>query len=281
MKKVTVKSYAKINLTLDILGVSGGYHLLNSLVCSANLFDKITVKKRKDGQINLKMKGLPVDCDLLDNNAFKVATLFKDTFNTPGVDIIIEKHIPVGGGLGGSSADIAGVLTAMQKLFNTNGDLGALANKLSSDAFYMLKGGYAVMQGRGDKAEWHQINKKLYFIVFTDKDCVSSRVCYKTFDEMGVAYSGTTNIALDALKVGDDTAFFNSLKNDLYEPAKKLNPNIEFNFIALKNVGAPGVVMTGSGSATVGVFLEKKQRDAVYKILSSRFGKKILKAETV
>ena len=281
MKKVTQKASAKINLTLDILGVSGGYHLIKSLVCSTKLCDKITVKKRKDDKITIKMKGLPIDCATTDNNAFKAAVLFKKCFNTCGVDIVIEKNIPVGGGLGGSSADIAGVLNAMQKLFSIDKDLSGIANELSSDAYYMLKGGFAVMSGRGDSAKWLDFDKKLYFVIFTDKESVSTRACYKAFDDLGKTYDKRTEQAVNALIGGKDEEFLSALKNDLYEPCKTLNENVELNLIALKSVGAQGAVMTGSGSSVVGVFTEKEKRDEVYKILLSRFGNKIIKTETI
>ncbi len=280
MKKTTIKAKAKINLTLDILGVSGGYHLLSSLVCSINLSDTITVKKRKDNNITLKNKGIKIDCSLIENNAYRAARLFQKTFATSGVDITINKKIPIGGGLGGSSADIAGVLNAMKKLFNVKEDLGKLANELSSDAYYMLKGGYALMSGRGDKVEWLNANKKLYFIIFQDSMSVSTRACYKRFDELNINPENCTEQALNAFK-NNDEKFFEIIKNDLYQPAVTLNPNIELNLIALKNAGAKTAIMTGSGSAVIGVFNNKKERDKVYKILLGRFGNKIIKTETI
>ncbi len=280
MKKITIKAKAKINLTLDILGVSGGYHLLESLVCSINLFDKITVKKRKDDIITLKNKGLDIDCPIPENNAFKAGVLFKETFNTSGVDIVIDKKIPIGGGLGGSSADIAGVLNAMKKLFGVEQEVSELANKLSSDACYMLKGGYAVMSGRGDKVEWLKKDKKLYFVLFPDWKSVSTRACYKKFDQLNESYDECTKKVLTALYADDQKSFLEGLKNDLYESAKQINPDIELNLLALKNAGSKNNIMTGSGSAVVGVFTDKKERDSVYKLLLSRFGNRIYKAET-
>ncbi|MBR1968297.1 MAG: 4-(cytidine 5'-diphospho)-2-C-methyl-D-erythritol kinase, partial [Clostridia bacterium] len=67
MKKITLNAPAKINLTLDILGVTKGFHDIKSLVTSIDLYDIITVKKRKDGKITLVCEGLPVDCAPADN----------------------------------------------------------------------------------------------------------------------------------------------------------------------------------------------------------------------
>ena len=127
MRKVKVKVPAKVNLTLDVLGLDGGYHSLKSFVASVNVFDTITVKARRDGKITLENRGVDVGCDITDNNAYKGAKSFIDTFGTCGVDIVIDKKIPVGGGLGGSSADIAGVLNALNRLFETDMNMEELA----------------------------------------------------------------------------------------------------------------------------------------------------------
>ena len=117
-------------------------------------------------------------------------------------------------------------------------------------------------------------------MVFTDKNSVSSRACYKRYDELNISTENCTEQALKAFNENDEK-FFGLLKNDLYKPATTLNSNIELNLIALKNAGAKTAIMTGSGSAVLGVFNDKKERDNVYKILIGRFGNKILKTETV
>ena len=107
--KIRNKAYAKINLSLNVYNTENGYHNLDSVVCTVNLYDEITVSKRKDDKINLIMRGIGEDVlSNTNNNAYKAAQLFKETFNTKGMDIKIIKNIPLAGGLGGSSADIAG-----------------------------------------------------------------------------------------------------------------------------------------------------------------------------
>ncbi|MBQ9485599.1 MAG: 4-(cytidine 5'-diphospho)-2-C-methyl-D-erythritol kinase, partial [Clostridia bacterium] len=150
MKKAKVKIPAKINLTLDISGVENGYHVLESLVASIDIFDTITAKPRKDDILSVQFKGVAIGLSGNKSNAYLAAEKFKKEFATGGVDISIERNIPVAAGLGGSSADIAGVLLAMQKLYDVKKDLSFIANELGSDVAYMLKGGYAVMRGRGD-----------------------------------------------------------------------------------------------------------------------------------
>ena len=112
--KVRVKIPAKINLTLDVVGVKNGYHELNSLVASVNIFDAFALVKRKDCAVNVTFTGLSADVEGKDSIACRAAELFVKEFGTTGADITIKRNIPAGGGLGGSSADAAGGLVGMQ-----------------------------------------------------------------------------------------------------------------------------------------------------------------------
>ena len=279
MKKTKVKVPAKINLTLDVLGKNDGYHTLESLVCSINLYDLITVSKRKDYSTRLICKGLDVGCANTQNNAYIAAERFRKQFDLGGVDIVVKKNIPVGGGLGGSSADIAGVLKGCKKLFNLDCDLTEIANNLGSDSAYMLNGGYAVMQGRGDIVKPLNIKTKLYFLIVSMTESVSARDCYSRFDSDGITYPKSTSPAVEKLANQDIKGFTSVIKNDLYKPAKEILPEIEENVKNLKAVY--NGFMTGSGSATFAVFSSKKLRNKAYKILLPRYGKKLIKAQTV
>lgn len=269
------KVNAKINLTLDILGRENGFHNLSSLVAEINIGDTISIKKRKDNLIVLRVKGanLPLD---ENNNAYKAAKLFMQTFNTCGVDIFIDKKIAIGGGLGGSSADIAGVLLCMKKLFNLDNSLQPLAQKLGSDVSYMLSGGYAVISGRGEKVQRVNSKLKLYLLLLSDKKSVLAKDCYAQFDRQGKSFVQLTSLARESLEKGDFLALKNYLKNDLYESAKSLNPQIEQN-LNLINLDK-NAVMTGSGSTVFAIYERKKQRDLVYKKLKD---KGVIRAQTI
>lgn len=281
MKKYSLKVPAKLNFTLDVLGVEGKFHNIESLVASVNVFDAITLLKRKDGKITVTMRGLPVDCDLLDNNAYKAAKLFKEKFSTSGVDIIIDKNIPVGGGMGGSSADIAGTLLGMKTLFEKDVDLIPLASELGSDAAYMLDGGWAIISGRGEKVKKEKIENKFYLLIITEEKSISARQCYKKFDELGFSYKPCTASAIKSLKSGDVDKFLTLIKNDLMKASCEYVENVDFNVKALLRGGAKAAIMTGSGSATFGVYKTQEERDASYKKLKPLFEDKLLKAETI
>lgn len=279
MNKITVKSKAKVNFTLDICGVENGFHNISSIVCSISVFDRVIVKKRKDNKITLKCRGLEIGCDYLDNNAYKTAKLLQEKFNTSGVDIFIDKKIPVGGGLGGSSADICAILIAMKKLFSLDVDLVEIANSLGSDTGYMLNGGWAVISGRGDVVEKLDCPCEFYLLLIKDQKSVLAKDCYKLYDKLNQLSSSSTQKAKQYLLSGDKVNFLSCMGNDLYAPAKQLNPQIEINFNHLKQI-AP-CVMTGSGSTVVGVFLSKKALNQVYKKLKPIYQENLIKTKTM
>ena len=280
MKKVAVKIPAKINLTLDVLGTNENYHEISSLVASIDIYDEIIVSKRSDYKIKLTMKGLSVDCAMVDNNAYKAAVLFQKTFKTGGVDIVINKNIPVAGGLGGSSADIAGVLKALNLLFSVDGDMEKLASELGSDAPYMLKSGYAVLSGRGEKIERLPFTQTLYLLLITENASISARSCYKKFDQRKKEYQPTTAKAVTALNDCDEKSLIDAIKNDLSNAACELVKQIKFNLYALNKAGVDKAIVAGSGPTVLGFYSDKKDRDRAYKKLVPLYGDSLIKAKT-
>lgn len=251
-----VKAYAKLNLTLSVTGSSGGYHMLDSFVCSVDLFDLIVLKKRKDDKVTIEMHGqntelLPYE----QNNAARAAESYIKTFKTRGADIKIYKNIPVGAGMGGSSADAAGVLRGMTKLYGEGSEaqLKKLADSLGSDTGYMLSGGYARLSGRGDKVDFIDSKLRLNFLMLKPNGGVSTSECYKLYDSMPQPVKSSQN-AIQAVISGDKTALGGCLNNALYAPATILNPQVKIAYDELNSFSPLGVCMTGSGSAVFALF---------------------------
>ena len=120
--KITVRAFAKINLFLDITGVNEiGYHLLDSIMQSVTLCDEIEIERNADGEIKILCDNPEIPCDER-NIAHKAARLFFDKIGCDdrGVTISIKKVIPHQAGLGGGSADAAGVLVALNKLYGAD-----------------------------------------------------------------------------------------------------------------------------------------------------------------
>lgn len=256
MNYVRLKSYAKINLTLDVTGAYGGFHAIDSLVASVNLYDVIAVKKRRDGLVSITMHGRgSEEIAFGNNNAVKAAELFIRTFSTVGVDVTVWKNIPMGAGLGGSSADVAGVIKAMCALFDVPLIRGKeLADKIGSDCGYMLYGGYARLTGRGERVELLESDLKLDVGLLIPKTGVSTAECYALFDGLGGGNGFATESAVRALKEDDFGGLCASLGNMLQPAAMRLNGDIAEAITALKDFDPPAVNMTGSGSGVYALF---------------------------
>jgi 4-diphosphocytidyl-2-C-methyl-D-erythritol kinase len=282
MKKAKVKIPAKLNLSLDVVGNSGGYHQLNSIVCSVNLYDEVSVKVRNDYDITLKEKGISCGCEPIKNNAYKTAEKFMVEYGVLGADITINKSIFVGGGLGGSSADIAGVINCVQKIYGlTDEECLNLANRQGSDSGYMLKGGLALLEGRGDKITSLGKLNKTYMLLVRNDTTVLAKSVFKEFDDRAESFKPCSKQAIEKLTSGDTLGFFKALKNDLTASAVKYCKEIESAVKGLKTAGALTALMTGSGPTVFGVFENKKMRDTAYKKLKAVYGDRLVKVNTL
>ncbi len=260
MDTVKLKSYAKINLALEVLGVENGYHNIESLVTNIDLFDVLTVKRRKGKFSVVKMHGMGSESiPPEENNALKAAEAFSQTFGTDGADIAISKNIPIGAGLGGSSADVVGVLNGMARLYGVDdrNKLKSLADSLGSDTGYMLNGGWAVMAGRGEKVTPQDLTNKLHFLLLCPKTSVSSKACYQMYDTLPRTLEwreNATQACISALQRNDLNGIGRYLTNDLFAASAHLNPDVLKAKEECLSFSPLGAVMTGSGSGVLALF---------------------------
>ena len=256
MKTVRVNVYAKLNLTLDVLKREGAFHLIDSLVTSVDLSDHIVVRTRKDHTVRVTMHGMGSESIPPEQNiALRAADAFCEQVQTAGADITVYKNIPMGAGLGGSSADAAGVLNALSQAYGIDKreDLETLAASLGSDVKYMLSGGFQRMSGRGEVLEKLPVAPRLNFLLLLPRSGVSTAACYQKSDEFP-PLPPTTGQAISRLVAGDLEGAAQSFSNGLYQAAAALNPEVESALEALKSFSPWGVSMTGSGSAVFAVF---------------------------
>lgn len=258
MNTVKIKSYAKVNLTLDVVGARDGYHLIDSFASSVELFNLVVASKRKDKLVSGKMKGMGMDSVPFENtNACKVAEAFIEKFGVFGADISIYENIPVGAGLGGSSADAAGVLRALAKLYDVpKTEIYEIANRFGSDIAYMIDGGYARMQGCGELVTAVRESAPLHLLILCPESTVSAGACYREFDRFSAGRTPirSTERALSLYESGDVAGLAQALKNDLTDGAVALNRDVAVAIEELKSFSPLGVCMTGSGSAVFAVF---------------------------
>ena len=275
---VSVKCYAKLNIALKITGEGGGYHSLDTIVTTVDKFDLITVKKRKDDKILVTFTGEYgfIPKRQAETNAYKAAELFIKEFKVAGVDVIVKRNIKTAGGMGGSSADIAGVLLAMKKLFKINADLKPLADKLGSDSGYLLEGGFARLKGRGEVVEKLPIDETFYFVVLYANSGVNTKDCFELYDKEYVSLSSVdVDSALASIQTGDLKALSKFGGNDLSLPACKLNMEVEKNLQALYSLSPDYACMTGSGSTCFAMYKEYEMASWAYSKLKKDYTGKV------
>ena len=261
MNTVRVLAPAKLNLTLEIVGSAGGYHLLDSIVATIDLADEVTVAARTDGAVNFSMGG--ADGAVIEyerNTAVRAAQLFTKKFAAGGADIFVQKNIPFAAGLGGSSADAAGVIRAMCALYGVDLSAAApIADEVGSDVRYLLTGGFARMCGRGNKIYPINSGLSLDFLIIVPPRGVSTAECYARYDQMPESARGYSDRAARALISGDKPALCANFYNALYNPARSLCPDVGQALVGAVSLGALGASMTGSGSAVFAAFQSGRQ----------------------
>jgi len=240
---------AKLNLFLKIINKrSDGYHNLQSIFQNINLYDEIYIKLRNDGKINLYNTAVQIPKELdLGYKAAKI--LLADT--EIGADIVIDKNIPVGSGLGGGSSDAATILMALNSLGSINfkkNKLMKLGLNLGADVPFFIFGKNAWVEGVGEKLSPVEAPESTFFICVPDLS-ISTQSIFNSFE--------LTKPSIP-LKIASyfDGEIYDSAKNDLEGTVIKKHKEIADLLSWLKNFGFAR--MSGSGSS---VFIKVKDEN--------------------
>src|SRR5215475_8032780 len=284
--KLTLPSFAKINWTLEILGKRpDGYHEVRTLLQTISAADKLTFEPAE--------RGIAIHCDHSDvprdetNLVHRAAKLFGDfTGVKKGVRIRIDKRLPVAAGLGGGSSNAAVTLLALQKLWNVqleSRDLFGLAAKLGADAPFFLIGGTCLGVGRGDEVyPLADINEEFLLLVNAGI-AVPTRDVYADLPPELTKPGGVIKMPLSfeaayaAIARPSDHV---PLINDLEKSVLARHPSLVEIKRWLKQVGARGVLMSGSGSTIFAIFDSDKARSDADSNLSEA-GWRRLRARTL
>lgn len=239
-----VKVYAKLNLSLNVLGKRNGFHDIDSVAVSVDVFDTVEVTARSDRLVTVSdCLGIPAE----QNAAFRAASAFVYEFGVNGVDIVIGKNIPVGAGMGGSSADAAGVVYCMCKLFGIPQDGERVRNlcaSLGSDVNFMLRGGLCRMRGKGDDILPYPCDVTPYFAVTTFAHVNSTAEVYAQFDEVSSDVCADNGKLVQAVAHGKPFVASNALQR-----ASQSLSGYAQSFLEFANSRGIVPTLTGSGSA--------------------------------
>ncbi len=250
-------AYAKLNLALAVTGVRpDGYHLLDSIFCQIDLCDTLFMEKAQEPAFSCS------DSSLLsqDNLVLRAVRLFSQRAGLPvGLNIRLDKRIPVQAGLGGGSADAAAALCMLSEFYPAldSQALLELALKLGADVPYMIKGGFARAQGIGELLTPLSVKTPLHFAVLKPEQGLSTPAVFSEYDKAPTACQPDIPGAINALVAGNLRAFSQMAANALQNSAAALCPKINELCVSLQDQGALYASMTGTGSAVFGLFADE------------------------
>ena len=262
---------AKINLHLEVLGIrADGFHELAMVMQSINLSDQLKMKRNSDNNINLKSNNNEIS-NGEDNLIIKAAMLLRNKVGNLqlGVDIELEKNIPIGAGLAGGSVDAAATFVGLNKLWNLNFGVKELENmskEIGSDIPFCISGGRQLCFGRGEVLEKLKLNQfGLGIILVKDPSIqVSTPVAYKKYKEQfGYNYLKDEKQfeikrkMIRSIDWSDQELFDNKkeIQNDLQKTVCPMSPEVEKSLKILSSLpGSRLISMSGSGPSCFALF---------------------------
>ena len=250
-----INAYAKVNLGLSVLGRRADrFHDVDTLLVRLELHDILTLDPTEKG-LTLELTGADLELPPEQNLAYRAAALYlRKAGVTSGVEIRLEKRIPIAAGLGGGSADAGAVLRGLKQLYPADLDILTLAAQLGSDVpFFTADLGAAHATGRGEVLEPTTV-PELHLVLVNPGVGVSARDAYRHLEKL------TEPLELDAvlqqLEQNEEPVYLNALTDGVVG----LEPVIGEVLAVLRQTGLKGVLMSGSGSTCFG--LAESQREA-------------------
>ena len=259
MREVEELCRGKLNLFLDVVGRRhDGYHELLTVFHEIDLADALTARelpRSQDDVVRVIVRegdadasGVPTNCD---NLAVRAATeLLRDRRCSRGVELVLRKHVPTGAGLGGGSADAAGALRAVNRLFELDATLDELEEigaRVGSDVPFLVRGGTALGRGRGELLDPIPAAAGLSFLLLIPAFGIATADVFRALPAL-LPPAGSPAELRRALELGDVAGLGAATYNALLEPALRVEPRLGRLLTHLRAELGPHVQLTGSGS---------------------------------
>ena len=281
MKNLHLKSFAKINISLNITKKrDDGFHEIDSVMLPISMHDSLVISRLKSAPDNY----VTVDDFSIGSFTYNLATFsieklhsiyhFDDKFR-----ILIHKVIPIQAGLGGGSSNAACTMKAvnsMLKLGATDEELIEISKSLGCDIPFFIKCKPARVQGVGEILNPINVKNNYYVLIVKPEAGCSTKEIYALSDSMELKTCNLDNI-VKALEEGDDELLEANMYNALQEPAIKVVPQIQTIINELKENGLRIVQVTGSGSAVFALSTDKALLVRILKKLENKYQIEIAK----
>ncbi|WP_156289986.1 4-(cytidine 5'-diphospho)-2-C-methyl-D-erythritol kinase [Oceanobacillus salinisoli] len=261
------KAPAKINLSLDVLRKrEDGFHDVEMIMTTIDLSDRIELHSLDEDKIEISMESRYVPNDER-NLAYKAAHAFKKKYAIKtGVHIGIEKNIPVSAGLGGGSTDAAAVLRGLNRLWNLNiplDELAVLGATIGADVSFCVYGNTAIARGYGEQIEVLASPPPCWVVLAKPNIGVSTWTIFNRV-KINELYHPNTKRVMEALYEKDFHKLCQYMGNSLEPITSSLHPEVSQIKQAMMNIGAPGVLMSGSGPTVYGLVEHENKARRIY-----------------
>lgn len=252
---------AKINLTLDTLFKrDDGYHEVQMVMTEVDLNDRLTFTKRTDSKIIIETEHQFIPTDKR-NLVYQAVLLMREAYGIKtGVNIFIEKNIPVSAGMAGGSTDAAATFRGINKIFDINSpleDLAELSSKIGSDIPFCVYGGTALATGRGEKIERLPKPPHAWVVIAKPPLSVSTKVIY---DHLKPGKNKPKSSEMvEAIHNKSYSAMIAAMKNDLQEVTRRKYSKVNVLLNKMQSLGADKAMMSGSGPTVFGIVQKERQ----------------------
>ncbi len=268
-------SPAKLNLYLNVIGkYPDSYHKIESVFCRIDFSDTIYIKEIKKG---LKVKTLNYRISQKNNLVFKICKALKERFKIKkGLEIVIDKKIPLKSGLGGAASDAASVLLFLNKFWRLNlkiQELVDFSKKFGKDIpFFLYEKSYALVEGKGEKVTPLEINKKYKFLLALSKKGLSTQKVFSQCENLWLTKDlPDINIFIYLLKEG----IINLLKDYYFNSLERIAQTLKPDILKMKDYflkkGFEFVGMSGSGPSLFCIINSTKQKHFCFKSFKDWF----------
>ena len=276
MNSIQLKSRAKINLSIDVLGKrEDGYHLVEMIMQTIDLFDKIKIFSLKEDTIIIESNSLDIPLDST-NIVYKAADLIKKQYNIKeGVKIIIEKNIPIAAGMAGGSSNAAAVLVGLNQLWQlklSENKLKELGLKLGADVPFCIGGQTALAENIGEKlTKIDGLSENIFILVCKPELFVSTKEIYEEIDSKIIEKRPNNKLLIQLLKENKIQQIADNMYNVLEEVTRERYPVIEeIEKIMMEN-DALGSMMSGSGPTVFGLYINREDAEICKNKLLKKF----------
>jgi len=262
-----VKAFAKINLCLDVLRrKEDGYHEVEMVMTNVDIADVLEIKELEEKKILLKSDNKDLAMDETNLIYKAIVLLQKEAGKDFGIELSLEKNIPMEAGMAGGSADAAATLKAVNELFKLNiskDRLMELGASLGADIPFCIMGGTALASGIGEKLKSLKPLPKMKILIAKPNTGLSTKKVYESLDIENLNKSGFKHrdvkemvsvIESDKDEKTKIKEIADSLNNILELPSIKLLPFIEDIKKTMMDNNCLGCLMSGSGTAVFGIF---------------------------